>query len=380
MKKIVFVSDMGILGSGYKNISVSLCKGLAEAGHEIKVLGLEYKMEEHTFPFSIIPVKTYTELYTMINNLWELWKFDILIVALDIPQQQKVLAMKKDLISQRPQVDFKYWGIFPVEAPPLSRSQAFDLMGIDRSFVISEFGTKLVRDAGIEAEYLPVGVDYESWRIPTEEERKALRQAFAISDSTFVVLTVADNQERKNISRTAQILQKFRDEVHKDILWILISRLKLSVGWNLPDLVSDLGIADVYMGVERGMPFKELWSYYAMSDAFLLTSKAEGLGLPLLEAMSVGLPIVATDCTGMKENIRKGGGFPIKTEKLSAEMIDPFGNQTRYIADVDSGVVQLNNVFSELGTVVQTKKARGYVETLQWKNSVWVLLRAMEND
>ncbi|MGK3946375.1 hypothetical protein ABK046_49475, partial [Streptomyces caeruleatus] len=28
---------------------------------------------------------------------------------------------------------------------------------------------------------------------------------------------------------------------------------------------------------ERGMPFKELYSLYAISDAFLLTSKAEGL-------------------------------------------------------------------------------------------------------
>jgi hypothetical protein len=31
------------------------------------------------------------------------------------------------------------------------------------------------------------------------------------------------------------------------------------------------------------MPKENLWSLYAMSDCFLLTNKAEGLGLPIME-------------------------------------------------------------------------------------------------
>lgn len=377
--KILVVTDMGLLASGYKNLSVPLCEGLARAGHDLKVLGLEYKREEHYFPFSIIPVKTPVELHAMINNLLHIWGLELLIVALDIPLQQKVLQMKAEVQAENPDKPFKYWGIFPIEAPPLTKNHAFDLMKMDKSFIISEFGTQLAQEAGLDSQHIPIGINTEAWRMPTPEERKELRDAYAIPDDTFVVLTVAYNQERKNLSRTAQILRKFREKYHKNILWVLVTALDSKVGWNLDDLAIEQGLSDVFLKVKRGIGFKELWGYYAMADAFLLTSKAEGLGMPVLEAMAVGVPVVATDCTGMGENMRKGGGFPIKVEVHSDEDIDPFGNQLRYFADVDSGAQQLENVLAKRGTEAHIRNARGYVETLRWENAVELLLRNLED-
>ena len=50
--KIAWLSDLNIKGSGYLNITLPICDMLAKSGHEIKVVGLEYKGEEDCFDFS----------------------------------------------------------------------------------------------------------------------------------------------------------------------------------------------------------------------------------------------------------------------------------------------------------------------------------------
>lgn len=119
-KKIVWLTDMDIKGSGYRNVSVPLCRGLAENGHDVKVIGLQYNGQEHFDPFSIVPARTIQESFAMIHNFREMWDFDELIVALDIPIQEKILATFPDRA-------FKYTGIFPVEADPLIATWALVL-------------------------------------------------------------------------------------------------------------------------------------------------------------------------------------------------------------------------------------------------------------
>ena len=50
-------------------------------------------------------------------------------------------------------------------------------------------------------------MDVESWKRRTEEDYKnARKEIFGIEDDTFIVLTVADNQERKNLSGAMESL------------------------------------------------------------------------------------------------------------------------------------------------------------------------------
>ena len=357
---------MDVTGSGYKNLSVSLCSELAKLGHEIKVLGINYGGQEHDFDFSLIPCPNIQLVPPMLHNLGSMWNFDVLITALDIPWQQRIMQLF-------PQRNWLYWGIFPIEAPPLSQSWAYYLSQMDKQFIISEFGTAEAQRMGVDAIYLPIGIDTNSWRMPSEQERKMLRGSYGYTDDDFVILTVADNQERKFLSRTAQIVRDFRDKYELSVRWVVVTRIHADVGWNLADLASATNLTQEMLPLERGMSFRELWSLYALADAFLLTSKAEGVGIPALEAMAVGLPVVATDCTGLHENMLAGGGFPIEPEKLEDTFIDPFGNGYRYLASPASGVKQLHNVYTKQGTEVQTRKARGYVETLRWERSAQVI-------
>src|SRR3990172_1857362 len=93
-----------------------------------------------------------------------------------------------------------YIGIFPIEADPLVHPSDWTITidTMDAALCESEFGTTLLRDAGIKARHFPVGIDSEFWRPPTAEERQAARLAWNLPDR-FVVFTVGDNHERKNL-------------------------------------------------------------------------------------------------------------------------------------------------------------------------------------
>lgn len=363
MAKIVFVSDFSFKGSGYLNIVVPLCKGLAEKGHEIKAVGLGYRGEEHDFDFSILPCQSLTDAQAMTNNLKFQWGAELLIVALDIPHQAAYIDIAKKL-------GIKIISITPLENPPLTMSWAITLQQSDRVFFISQMGTDEAIMAGVEtAEHLVVGMDTKSWRLRTKEEYEKGRKLFNLSDDTLVVLTVADNQERKNLSKAMEIVSRVKKEKGIKVKYILVTREFSEVGWKLRDLAMDYGIASDVMIFERGMPFGELYALYAISDVFLLTSKAEGLNMAVLESMSVGVPVVATHCGALPELL--GTEFPWERGYLMRteySMIDPWGNSRRDFPEAESGVNALIDVWKqrESSPLVAPTRARLYMESRTW--------------
>jgi len=373
--KIIVLSDMDQKGSGYSNITAPLITGLVNRGYDqIKVVGLGYDGSEHNYPFSILPAKNFQEVFAMLQNLYGMMQFDILVVALDIPLQEQILFQ----LENRP---FKYVGIMPVEADPLCVTWAMALMRMDKVFIISEFGTQEAKKVGIQAEHIQVGIDTDFWRKPGLDEYKKIRQSlFGIEDNTFVVLTVADNQERKNLSRSMEIFAGFSKEIPNS-KYVLVTREHQMVGWRLRDYAQELGIGEKLMIFERGMPLKDLWATYAGSDAFLLTSKAEGLNMCILEAMAVGLPVVATKCTALEELV-SGRGWMIPHEhENDPENVyrDPFGNGRRYFADKQKGIqLLLDAYYYSLSSTDTMDIACRYAERRDWNVAIDQLDKALK--
>lgn len=67
-----------------------------------------------------------------------------------------------------------------------------------------------------------------------------------------------------------------------------------------------LGLADVVHFVS-GLSASELAAYYAESDVFVCASEHEGFCVPLIEAMSAGLPVVAAATTAIPETVGDAG-------------------------------------------------------------------------
>lgn len=63
---------------------------------------------------------------------------------------------------------------------------------------------------------------------------------------------------------------------------------------------------------------KEIIEILHQCDAFVLASRAENFSVAVLEALSAGLPVVATICGGIRECIHKENGFLVPVDDVSS--------------------------------------------------------------
>jgi glycosyltransferase involved in cell wall biosynthesis len=56
--------------------------------------------------------------------------------------------------------------------------------------------------------------------------------------------------------------------------------------------------------------------FYKSADAFVLPSRGEGWGRPHAESMSMGLPVIATNWSGLTAFLDDTVGYPINIDKL----------------------------------------------------------------
>lgn len=369
MTKLLVITDFDFQHSGYKNIAEKLLDEMALKDYEIKVLGLAYKGQEHNHNYSILPANNIYDIAQMAVNLDAYWKPDILLVMLDIPLQMHFFNALSSYQT-------RYIAITPLENGPLTMSWAAGLISLPAVLFISELGRDEAVKAGLtNADYIQIGIDSQNeWRLPTPDEKSKIREGLGFDEDTFIILTVADNQERKNLWAAMYAVEKLKRNVpyHIKLRHIIVTREDSEVGWRLKDLALTMGMVQELVIYQRGMPQRDLWSLYAAADAFLLTSKAEGLGLPILDAFATGVPVVGTDTGAIHELLKDDRGALIPHEYT---FIDVWGNSKRDMIDVEEAFKALRSI---LFGVNNKNAARRYVETRTWSVAAGKLHETIE--
>ena len=127
----------------------------------------------------------------------------------------------------------------------------------------------------------------------------------------FVVGCVARNQTRKNLPALVDAFTRLSKR-YPDLHLYLHSSCSDS-GSDLVTLLRRSGLrgrADLAhpdFSVVRGLSDFEMNQLYNLFDVMALPTCAEGFGLPILESMSAGVPVVATDCSACSELVNERG-------------------------------------------------------------------------
>ena len=171
---------------------------------------------------------------------------------------------------------------------------------------MSRFGQARFRDAGIDAAYVPHGLDFSVWK--PAEDRAALREARGIDPAAFIVGVNAANNDaiRKAAPEMMLAFAKFRQSRPEAIL-ALHTGVHCDGGQDLEAVAEILGITDAVMVVDQyrytcGLITEtDLADWYNAIDVLLAATYAEGFGLPIVEAKACGTPVITTKCSSMEE-------------------------------------------------------------------------------
>ena len=136
--------------------------------------------------------------------------------------------------------------------------------------------------------------------VPSWDGRNRVRADLGLAEGTTVVLTVANLREQKdypNLMAAARVVLDAVDDV-----------VFLAVGQG-PDeekvhaLHADLGLGDGFqlLGYREDVP-----DLLSAADIFVLASKYEGYPIAVMEALSMGLPVVSTDVGGVPDTLEEG--------------------------------------------------------------------------
>lgn len=147
-----------------------------------------------------------------------------------------------------------------------------------------------------------MGVDLTRFRNAalSNHERIELRKKIGISSDDFVLSYVAEIIDNKNQMMLLDAFSHIRKAV-PNVKLLLIG--PEHDGGALRRFVESEGIGNnvLFLGWRSDVP-----TLLHLSDVYVASSKSEGLGLNLIEAMACGLPVIATKNRGHAESIKHG--------------------------------------------------------------------------
>ncbi|HJZ95054.1 MAG TPA: glycosyltransferase family 4 protein, partial [Candidatus Solibacter sp.] len=149
---------------------------------------------------------------------------------------------------------------------------------------------------------LPPGTDPERFR-PHAALRAAMRQRYGFTDQDVVLLNVSELECRKGPRRVVEAVHRLRDRFPNLRYFILGTGEDEPV---LRRLVHGRGLGEQ---VIFGGRTTHLEAYYNLADIFVMLPEAEANSVACHEAMSSGLPVVASDTGGFPESVPSQAGL-----------------------------------------------------------------------
>ena len=216
---------------------------------------------------------------------------------------------------------------------------------------VSKYGQAAARDAGLSPVlYVPHGIDTSFW---APGNKMAARGLLGLPAGAFVAGINGMNLgviPRKAFYEQFRAFAEFRKRLSPGALLLVHSDPEAhryegdNRGVNLRRLAKVCGVEDaVTFGAHTNMTEIQMRAWYRSLDVLLNASYGEGFGVPVIEALACGVPVIGTDCSAMPEKIPTGAGWLATGQKFWNEVhgatwtVPAIGQITAHLAKAVAG-------------------------------------------
>ena len=156
--------------------------------------------------------------------------------------------------------------------------------------------------------------------------RQAIRAQLLQPGEEALLLHVGHSAGRKNVELLYRALAILRQEGRR----IRLVRIGRGPSESQSQLIAQLAL-EANISHLPGRPNHELPAYYAAADLFLFPSLYEGFGIPLIEAMACGTPVVCSDSPLFREVCGPAASYidPSRPEHIAQTIAQLLANPTQ---------------------------------------------------
>lgn len=185
------------------------------------------------------------------------------------------------------------------------------------SIAMAKFGKQQAEEVhGVKCMHIPHGVNIKNFFPYSQEEKEKIKAKLGLTGK-FIVGSVFRNQGRKMADRTIKSFALFAKSNPDAVLLLHTDPDDQAQVFHLPSLIQRYNLENrvLFTGMKffNGFSYKQMNEVYNAMDAFILTTSGEGFGIPIIEAMACGVPVLVTDYTTTKELVKdNNSGLGIK--------------------------------------------------------------------
>ncbi|GAB6078980.1 glycosyltransferase [Hydrogenobaculum acidophilum] len=161
----------------------------------------------------------------------------------------------------------------------------------------------------------------------TKEEKYDTLRKYGIRDG-FILYVPGGFDIRKNIDGLVKAYSKLLSDLKNKYQLVIASKIDENNKAMLENLIKSLGIKPNVV-ITGYVPDEDLIKLYNLCDLFVFPSLHEGFGLPILEAMACGAPVIASNTTSIPEVVGREDALfnPYNIDSIAFKMKEVLTNE-----------------------------------------------------